>query len=332
MLTPKQNFIETVRGGNPDRFVKQFEFVAMPYSDPFNATNNYPIEPIEEGLPDLWGVTWCWPEGTPGAFPLHGDGLTVLPGDDIENWRDYVKAPPLEYSEELWQAAEADYATYDRDEVLVGPIMFPGLFEHLHALMGMEDALCAMYENPDEVHEIIEQALDWEIDYLKQMAKRLHPDAVVHHDDWGSAKSTFFSTDMFEEFFLDPYKRLYKAYHDNGYEFVIHHSDSYAATFVPYMIEIGVDVWQGGTDLNDIPALVKQYGGQISFLTGIDNSICDVEDWTPELVANRVREMCEKCGKQYFMPCQTAQMTESTYDGVYEAADKAIDMMSAEMF
>ena len=26
MLTIKQNFIETVKGGNPDRFVKQYEY------------------------------------------------------------------------------------------------------------------------------------------------------------------------------------------------------------------------------------------------------------------------------------------------------------------
>ena len=332
MLTPKQNFLEVIRGGNPDRFVKQFEFAAMPYSDPFNATNPYPFEPGDPDAVDFWGVTTSFPVGTPGAYPLHGPGITVLPGEEIENWSDYVKTPPLEYSEELWQAAEADYATYDRDEVLVAPTMFPGLFEHLHMLMGMEDAMCAMYENPDEVHEIIEQQVEWEIDYLKQMADRLHPDAVIHHDDWGSSKSTFFSTDMFEEFFLDPYRRLYGAYHDNGYEFVIHHSDSYAATFVPYMIEIGVNVWQGGTELNDIPSLVKQYGGQISFLTGIDNSICDVENWTPELVENRVRQVCEACGKLYFMPCQTAGMNFSTYDGVYDAANEAIDKMSAEMF
>ena len=33
MLTIKQNFIETVKGGNPDRFVKQYEYQQW-YSDP----------------------------------------------------------------------------------------------------------------------------------------------------------------------------------------------------------------------------------------------------------------------------------------------------------
>lgn len=330
MLTPKQNFLETIHGGHPDRFVKQFEFFPMPFSDPWNATNPFPWEPGGEDAVDYWGVTWTWPVGTPGAFPVHGPGKTVL--EDIENWRDYVKAPPLEYSEELWAAAQADYAQYDRDEVLVGPTMFPGLFELTHCLMGMEDAMCAFYTNPDEMHEMIDFFVDWEIAYLKQMAERLHPDAVLHHDDWGSSQSTFLSPDMFAEFYLEPYKRLYRAYHENGYETIIHHSDSFAATLVPYMIEMGIDVWQGGTQLNDIPALVKQYGGQISFLTGLDNQLLDTVDWSSERIDARVREMCEACGTLYFCPCQTAGQPMSTYEGVYDAANEAIDRMSAEMF
>ena len=30
-----------------------------------------------------------------------------------------------------------------------------------------------------------------------------------------------------------------------GVDVIVHHSDSYAATLVPYMIEMGIDVWQG---------------------------------------------------------------------------------------
>ena len=29
MLTKRQNFLETIRGGNPDRFVNQYEFLEM---------------------------------------------------------------------------------------------------------------------------------------------------------------------------------------------------------------------------------------------------------------------------------------------------------------
>ena len=107
MLTPRENFLETIRGGKPDRFVKQFEFFPMPYSDPWNATNPFPWEPGAPDCVDFWGVTWTWPKGTPGAFPRHGDGFTVL--EDVEEWKGRVKCPPLEYSDELWEAAKKNF-------------------------------------------------------------------------------------------------------------------------------------------------------------------------------------------------------------------------------
>ena len=302
----------------------------MPYSDPWNATTPFPWEPGAPDCVDFWGVTWTWPEGTPGAFPRHGDGFTVL--EDVEEWKGRVKCPPLEYSDELWEAAKKDYASYDRSQVLVGPTMFPGLFETTHNLMGIENAMVSFYTNPDEMHGLIDYFVEWEMAYVKQMAKHLHPDCVLHHDDWGSSRSTFLSPEMFKDFYLEPYKKLYKCYKDNGFEVIIHHSDSYAASYVPFMIEMGIDVWQGGTEHNDIPALVKKYGGQISFMTGIDNSVVDKADWTREEVAAVVRKMCTSCGKLYFSPCQTAGMPTSTYEGVYEAINEELDKMSAEMF
>ena len=44
----------------------------------------------------------------------------------------------------------------------------------------------------------------------------MKPDVVFHHDDWGTQKSTFISVDMFREFFMDSYKRIYGYYHDHG--------------------------------------------------------------------------------------------------------------------
>lgn len=125
---------------------------------------------------------------------------------------------------------------------------------------------------------------------------------------------------------------MYKCYKDNGFELIVHHSDSYAATFVPFMIEMGIDIWQGGTVMNDIPALIKQYGGQISFMTGIEAADVDKDGWTQEDVRNAVRKACRECGKHYFIPCQTGGGPTSVYEGVYEAIDQEIENASKEMF
>jgi uroporphyrinogen-III decarboxylase len=87
------------------------------------------------------------------------------------------------------------------------------------------------------MHELVDYITDWEVKYAKLLCEHYHPDCVFHHDDWGSHRSSFLSPEMFAEYFVPAYKKIYGTYRENGVELVIHHSDSYAANLVPYMIE-----------------------------------------------------------------------------------------------
>ncbi len=137
---------------------------------------------------------------------------------------------------------------------------------------------------------------------------------------------------MFEEFFLPAYKKVYGYYKEHGVELIIHHSDSYAATLVPYMIEMGIDIWQGVMNSNNIPELIKKYGGQITFMGGVDSAAVDYEGWTKEVVHKEVERACRECGKHYFIPNASQGLPMSTFPGVYEALSEEIDNMSKVMF
>jgi hypothetical protein len=66
MLTKRQNLLETIRGGKPDRFVNQYEAFAIMYDTP--VTRQSPMPGYGKGpVKDAWGVTRHWPIGTPGA-------------------------------------------------------------------------------------------------------------------------------------------------------------------------------------------------------------------------------------------------------------------------
>lgn len=326
MLTPRQNLLETIKGGNPDRFVKQYEFMELVKSIP---GFRYPISPGQT-VRDPWGITFAWPEGQIGAFPVHDEEHKVI--KDITKWKDVVKVPPQEFSEEDWGEAVAFANAVDRNEKFVAPFWAPGVFEMTHHMMGMEQALMALYEEPECMHELIGVFTEYELQRAKSIIDHIKPDALFHHDDWGSNISTFFSPDMFVEFFLESYKRIYKFWKDNGVELVIHHSDSYAATLVPHMIEMGVDIWQGATPTNDLPEMVKKYGGQISFMGGLESGKIDFPEWTPEICAEHVEEFCRSCGKHYFIPCQTQGAPFSSFPGVYEEVNRQIDIMSEKLF
>lgn len=329
MLTKKQNLLETIRGGNPDRYVNQYEAFAMLMATPY--TMRSPMAtPGAPPVQNAWGVWNEWPEGTPGGFPLHDEEHLLC--KDITKWRDYVKAPSLDYTAEDWAIPVAEMEKVDRNEHFATAFVAPGIFEQTHHFQEIQTALINYFTEPEYTKELIEYITDWEIAYAEQICKYLKPDALFHHDDWGSQTSTFISPDMFEEFILPAYKKIYGYYRDHGVELIVHHSDSYAATLVPFMKEMGVDIWQGCMSSNNVPELIKEHGKEISFMGGIDSAMVDYPGWTPEAIEAAVRKVCDECGTKYYIPCITQGLGISTFPGVYECTSEVIAAISKEKF
>ena len=150
MLTAKENMREVIRGGNPDRFVKQYEFLSPIMGKPWA---HYKIEYGKPAVQDDWGVWQVWAEGQPGAFPMHDMEHRVI--KDIEHWRDYVKRPePMKYSEGEWEAQIAQAEAVDRTEKFAAAYMIPGMFERTHHLGEIQSVMMGFYECPDEMHDL----------------------------------------------------------------------------------------------------------------------------------------------------------------------------------
>ena len=329
MLNAKENMREVIHGGVPARFVNQYEAITLLYH-PYIMFSGGRLEKGEINKVNAWGVTNSYPENTPGTFPVHTPDKIVV--KDIERWYDYVKPPSLEFTDEQWAIAKSTYDAVDGSQSYKAAFIAPGLFEQTHHLCEITNALTYYITNPDEMHDLIKCLTDWELELAEGICANLKPDALFHHDDWGSEKSTFLSPDMFGEFFLEPYKKIYGYYRDHGVELVIHHSDSYAATLVPHMIEMGIDVWQGCMESNNLPELVKKYGGKITFMGGIDNKSVDFKGWTHEDCRKAVKKACDACGSKYFIPCITQGGGGSTFPGAYAALAEEIDKYSMEVF
>jgi hypothetical protein len=328
MLTKRQNMMETVRGGKPDRYVKGYEALALVYT-PVMAND---ARVVKGGAPvkNRWGVTISFPDNAPGPFPVHDAEHIVI--KDIEHWRDYVTPPSVLFSDEQWAPFVAQVQQIDRNEYFVAPFVAPGVFEQSHYLLEITNCLTSFYTNPDEMHEIIDMITDYELQYAEQICKYLKPDGLFHHDDWGSQTSSFISPAMFEEFFLPAYRKIYGYYKAHGVECIVHHSDSYGENLIPYMIEMGMDVWQGCMSTNNIPEIIRKYGGKLTVMGGIDNGKVDRENWTREAIHDEVFRACREYGSSYYIPCTTMGDPASIYPGVYDAVMEEIDKASAEMF
>ena len=329
MLTAKENMRETILGRNPDRFVNQYEALALlPHPTGFRGERA-----VLGGPPvvNAWGVTNVWPEGTPGAFPVHTPDKIVV--KDIEHWQDYVHAPQLNISQEEWDRIKAVWDATDGTKAFKTAMVAPGIFEQTHHLCEISNALVYYMDYEDEMHDLVKYLTEYELKLADLICSHLHPEALFHHDDWGSETNSFFRPSMFEDFFLDAYKEVYGYYHDHGVEFVIHHSDSYCANLVPYMIEMGINVWQGCMHSNDVPALVKQYGDKITFMGEIDNKFVDFDGWTKEDCEKAAVNAIESVGtNKGFIPCITQGGPGSVYKGTYAALTEAIDRYNLTHF
>ena len=150
--------------------------------------------------------------------------------------------------------------------------MATGIFEQCHFLMGFENTLTALYEHPDEMHELIDYITEYRMQYAKLVVENLHPEVMFTHDDWGTKDALFMKPEMWREFFKEPYRRFYGYFRSQGI-ITVHHADSYLVPIIDDMVEIGIQVWQGVLPENDIPALQRRLNGKLTLMGGLGAAI-----------------------------------------------------------
>ena len=333
MLTVLENLRETMKAdGHPDRFVNQWEFLNI-----VMATNyymgDYPIVPGNEGY-DQYGVFWRFPEDQMGAFPVHDKEHKLM--EDVTEWRDKLTHKPFVPEDPgFWGMLNGWAGKTDFENQYACALAPQGVFERLHAMMGMENTMIGMYEEPEEMHALIDFITEVELEYAENIMTRVPAiKALLHHDDWGSAKNSFLSPEMFDEFLVPAYKKIYGRWKELGCELIVHHNDSYTANLVPEMVDMGIDIWQGCFPQNNLPELINEKGfaGKITFMGVIETRLLDLPDWKQETVVKEVERACRKCKGPSFIPCLTSGLPGSSFPGVYEAVSAEIDRMSKELF
>ena len=303
MLTPKENFLETLKkDGKPDRLVNQYQPVVPIMNDPLQKFTRGNRVRGKTSV-DRWGTEILFPEDAPGPMPHVTEANKVCP--DVTRWQESVKVPDLIANcSDGWEDALSAASQVDRSEKLVLGFMGTGIFEQSHFLMGFEDALMNLLLEPESMQELVDAIAEYRFRYAKLLVDNLHPDIILSHDDWGSKTSLFMQPDIWRQFFKEHYRRIYGYMHDHGV-LVMHHADSFLEPIVEDMAEIGVDVWQGVLPENDILKLQKQLDGRMTLMGGIDATI-DREDATEEEIRADVRRACSTYGPGgHFIPCMT---------------------------
>jgi len=282
-MTRKQNLLETIRCGNPEYLVVDWDGIVNLRDPASGNTNIVNREPYY----DRWGVKWGFAdEEVARSACVLPDGSPVK---DISRWRDYVTIPDINDIDFSRAVNEASAVNREEDFLCISCVH--GLFERAHFLLGFEECLVDFLEEPEYMEEILDTILQHKIELLDKAYRELQMDAVFYHDDWGSKYSLFMSPEVWRKFIKPREAKIIEHLKSlgNGNILFIHHSDTFLEPLIPEMIEIGIDIWQGCIPQNDIVRLQKEFRGKIGFMGGIDIAAIDRADCPEEVIRAEVR-------------------------------------------
>lgn len=217
---------------------------------------------------DWLGVKYFHEPSQVSSMPLEDDVVIK----DIEEWDKYLQFPDIDKASDWERCAQLDTANWDRENKISSVIIVNGLFEAFHMARGIEDALCDLVANPDEVGECLSALADHQVRVIQHVAKYYKPDKIQFHDDYGNAKNIFMNMDTWRALIKPNLKKIIDAAHECGliYE---HHSCGYVVPVIPELIELGADGWNPVQFLNHPYDLQKQYGDKLTFVGGFDDAI-----------------------------------------------------------
>ena len=218
---------------------------------------------------DVFGVHWT--DTAPASHYSHGQDPII---DDIEEWEDQLRIPNIDKLD--WDPFKRSAEAIDRDNDVVIATMFVGPFERASCLTSFEDCLCNVMTNPEEFSDMISAISDYKVEMIDRICRYGAPDIINFHDDWGTAKSTFLSPELWREVIAPHAKRIYDAAAERGV-FLSQHSCGAISTLIPDMVEMGLKCWEGQAECNDMPALEKEFDGRLRILHRPD-----VTKFTPE--------------------------------------------------
>lgn len=272
MISAKENYFMMLRGEIPEYVPGMFEDrVGM-----FNEELLTPVAAPDGPITTSWGVRYVGaPDMNFGAMPDPHQKL--LP--DITKWRDYIKKPDLSNFD--WEKYYADkIKDIDREKKYI-TVGGGDYFLTLVSFMGFEDALLALYEEPEEVKALLEYVSEFYVEVLKKQIYYMHPEVLGMMDDDSAALSPFFSVEMYREFFK-PFHKLHADIAKDNNMYIERHDCGKCEAFIPDWIDIGIQSWNPAQTMNDLVGIKKKFGRKLAICGGWDmlkyDNTCDEEE------------------------------------------------------
>ncbi|MDI7277301.1 MAG: uroporphyrinogen decarboxylase family protein [Anaerolineae bacterium] len=254
-MTPKENYIRAITFAGPHH---------LPYED---VVRNVEFEGDmmwmgEEGT-DRWGVSWrC-------VLPEY---LPMVAEHPVKSPREMDLYRPPEPVFRLKPSTQAMLESLDRERWLLWGFHPNILFERAWFLVGLDNLLMAMRQEPARVRSLLRRIADHQIAIAEQYV-RCDIDGVFVGDDYGTQRALIMGPELWRELIKPELVRILGTYKRAG-KWVRFHSCGHVTEIVDDLIEIGVDIINPcQARANDLAEWGRRFSGRIVFEGGVDTQV-----------------------------------------------------------
>lgn len=290
MLSKRENALIALKGGVP-------EYVPCFYDACQIIPAATSLETPELGAPgyDGYGVHQTPTESAGGMFTPTPTVAPIL--EDITEWKSVVHFPDYSKVPFDFIVAKEREMMHLNPELFVQDLFCPnGIFERIHFLMGFENAMVALYEEPEAVYDLAGAIADKKIEYIQLADKYYHPDYFTYLDDYAFMSGLLMSPDLFRELFKPHIARIVEACNKTNMTYKQHCCGKMDALFDDFL-EIGITAFDPVQPVNDIPAMKKRAGNKAGIMGGLDvQNVVDRADATDAEIEAEVRRCIDSYG------------------------------------
>lgn len=243
---------------------------------------------------DWFGVRWTYTKALGGlSGTVATDGQAI---DELSQWREKNVIPTQAQIDAFdWEGYCANMTkSWDRERRVSFCYLASGFFQRMHHVVPFEEAMCAFYDDPDEVHAFLDALLAYHKAMLGKIKYHANPDVVIYHDDYGTANSLFISKELWLEFIAPRLRELIRYCHEIGYIFEMH-SCGYVTPLIEDMVEMGIDVLQPLQAMNDVKMVKERFGDKIILHGGITASQLVAEGVSRQQLDAAVQKCVDIC-------------------------------------
>ena len=214
---------------------------------------------------DIWGTTWCKEHDGVMGFPREA------PVNSYEKLSQYI--PPNAKDPLIYQSIYDKFADYKKsDDYFLGGSHRDTLWEKAYMIVGMENIMIALNENPDFAKSIFKMIMDFQIGIAHHYLK-CGVEFVFMSDDLGTQQGPLISPEIVNTMLLPEYKRIFNLYKENGVK-IIFHSCGNIEAFMEMFMDLGVDVLNPvQATANNLERIRDIAFGKMSLQGGISSAV-----------------------------------------------------------